>query len=72
VKNCSKKSTLILTGKALLSLCRAKCFAGAQEALTSAKIAESCGYRQHDQSVNALKIGHMHESSQAQEKSKTS
>ena len=35
-------------------------------------MAETCGYRQHDQLVNALKVGHIRESSQAQEKSKTS
>ena len=45
---------------------------GTQEALTSAKMAEACGYRQHDQLVNALKVGHKRKSSQAQETSKTS
>ena len=45
---------------------------GTQEALISAKMAEACGYRQHDQLVNALKFGHKRKSSQAQETSKTS
>ena len=56
----------------MASFVRAVQPAGAQEALTSAKMVEACGYRQHDQLVNALKVGHKRKSSQAQEKSKTS